>query len=258
MSKKAKKVKITPQNAGEKEKFNFKPWLIGLGVILLILGIVFVVDFFEDYHHVRKLKFDTSTGELVDKKNDITYIEAPGCYEPVLISKYAYAKDGNREYYQIAYLDENGDEQFIETSKMLSTSKEEGLYIYYNPDEYEFPSLEEFKATSFLICDTTYKTVFDNTVSRNETIASAEARRLTVAALEGEKASLTSADDVFVMRLKSPDFPYLVYCFNFYHKDGELYISDMADNRIIKLSENVLQKDTVEQISLYFSGEETE
>ncbi len=258
MNKRAKKVKTTAENKTEKEKFNIKPWLIGLGVILLILGIVFIVDFFEDYHHVRKLKFDTESGELIDKKNDITYIEAPGCFEPVRISKYAYAKDGSREYYQMAYLDSDGNEQLIDTSKMLATSKEQGAYIYYNPDEYEFPSLEEFAAESFLICDTAYKPFIDNTVNRHVTSTNAETRRLTIAALEGEEASVTSADDVFVIRLRSSEYPSMFYCFNLYHKDGEMYISDMSDNKVIRLSSDVFEKSTKEKLTLFFSAEETE
>ncbi len=229
MSKKTKKqtVKAVPQ----KEKFNIIPWLIVLGAILLILGIVFLVDLFEDFHYVRKFIFDYSTGELIDKKNDITYIEAPVCYEPVRISKKPYAKDGDREYYQLGYLDKDGNEQLVDTSKMLATSKEQGSYIYYNAKAQSLPSLEEFAANSVFICDVNYNT-------RDE-LSESEANILVNAIINGEKTHVEGADAIFVLRFRSSEYPWMSYCLDLYYKNKEFYIYDMSQKKAIILPSNV-------------------
>lgn len=228
MGKKTKKqtVKAVPQ----KEKFNIKPWLIGLGAMLVLLGIAFVAYMFEDFHYVRKFTFDYSTGELVDKWKDITYIEAPSCYEPVRISKKPYAKDGDREYYRVGYLDKDGNEQLVDTSKMLATSKEQGSYIYYNPKEQTLPSLEEFSANSVLICDVGYNT-------RDE-LSESETKILVNAILGGEKVHVEGADAIFVLRFRSAEYPSMSYCLDLYRKNGEFYIYDMSQKKAVSLPSN--------------------
>lgn len=229
MSKKAKKKTIV--TTSEKEKFNIKPWLVVFGAILLLLGIVFVAYVFEDFHYVRKFDFDYSTGELTDRKNDITYVEAPICFEPVRISQKPYAKDGDREYYMVGYLDKDGKEQLVDTSKMLATSKDQGSYIYYNPKEVTLPSLEEFGASSVFICDVNYNT-------RDE-LDSNETKILVNAVINGEKTRVEGADGVFVLRFRSTEYPHLSYCLDLYLKNEEFYIYDMSEKKATVLSPSV-------------------
>ncbi len=232
MSKKNKKIKNTQQvnNAKAKEKFNFLPWIIILGAILLVLAVFILSDFIGNYHHVRKFSFDYSTGELIDKKNDITYIEAPKDYEPVRISNKPYATDGDVEYYQIGFLNASGKEELIPTSVALSTSVNEGAYIYYNPKAHVLPEIEYFEAKEVLVCDMNNNTL--------QSLDETETKILLDTVKEENDTDFEEHDFVFTLRLRSEKIPWMSYCVYLYIADDVFYIVDDTANKTVRLPSN--------------------
>ena len=230
MSKKNKKIKITKQETQKKEKFNFVPWLIILGAIILVLAVFMVSDFLSDYHYVRKFSFDYSTGELLDKKNDITYIKAPNTYEPVRISNKPYATDGERDYYQIGFLSESGKEELIPTSVAIATSLDEGAYVYYNPKSLILPELDAFEASKVLICDMNNNTL--------QELDETETKILLDAIEESPDTNSIGRGLIFKLRLRSSKISWMSYCVYLYIAGDDFYIVDDKTDKQIKLPAN--------------------
>lgn len=243
MSKRSKKPAV--ESAGKKEKFNIKPWLIVIGVILLILASVLVVDFFDNFHYVRKLKLDEENDELIDKKHDITYVAAPECYEGVRLSKKPYARAGEKEFYQLGYLDPDGNEQLVPVKKMLATSRADGAVIYYNPDEISMPSMEKFEADSILVCD------YYNTLDE---LTESETRIFLQGYKEGHEVSLGSATEVFTLRFRSTKYPWISYRTELFWENGLFYVKNADDNTVIQLPANTQNLFDKERLSLIASG----
>lgn len=231
--KKVKKISVQQGAAvKEKEKISILPWVIIAGAILLIIGIFVLSDFIGNYHHVRKFSFDYSTGELLDKKNDITYVAAPRGYEPVRISNKPYATDGDREYYQLGFLSESGKEQLISTSTLLATSHNDGLLLYYNPKELKLPDLAYFEADSVLVCD-----MNNNTLQEFD----ADESKIFLDAVNDDNNKCTTPvdpDSMFTLRLRSTKIRWMSYCVYLYVSGEDYYIIDDTENKMVLLPSN--------------------
>ena len=231
MSKNIKTKKNIQSTDSTKEKFNFVPWLIILGTIALILLAFVVSDFIDNYHHVRKFSFDYSTGELYDKKNDITYIEAPRGYEAVRISNLPYATDGDRDYYQVAFMSESGKEELVPTDIALATSADIGAYIYYNPKAHILPTIETFEASEMIVCDMNNHTLDDDF---DET----EVKIFLDAVKDAENTRFEGYDYIFTIRLRSKKIPWMSYCVYLYIVDDVFYVVDDIEGRKVELPAN--------------------
>lgn len=231
MSKNKKTKKNIQPTDSKKEKFNFVPWLIILGAIALILLAFVVSDFIANYHHVRKFSFDYSTGELYDKKNDITYIEAPRGYEAVRISNLPYATDGDREYFQIGFVSESGKEELVPTDIALATSADIGAYIYYNPKAHILPTIETFEASEILVCDMNNHTL--------QALDESETKIFLDAVKSEENTRFEGYDYIFALRLRSKKIPWMSYCVYLYIVDDVFYAVDDIEGRKVELPSNV-------------------
>ena len=138
-----------------REKFNFVPWLIVLGVILAIVLGVFIAYKVEDYRdNYRKVyEFVYKDGEYYDKENDITYVAAPYCFSYVLKSGEEYAKSDSQKLYYVGYKDSEDKPHMESPKKMLGTSFENGAMIYYNPKKIKFPEPKDFSYDVIHLCD---------------------------------------------------------------------------------------------------------
>lgn len=231
MSKNKKTKKNIPQAEDKKEKFNFVPWLIILGAIVLILLAFVISDFIDNYHYVRKLSFDYSTGELYDKKNDITYVEAPRGYEAVRISNLPYATDGDREYFQIGFVSESGKEELVPTNIALATSSDIGAYIYYNPKAHILPSIDSFEASEILVCDMNNNTL--------QSLDESETKIFLDSIKDAENTRFEGYDSIFTMRLRSKKIPWMSYCVYLYIVDDVFYAVDDIEGTKVELPANV-------------------
>ena len=231
MSKNIKTKKNIQATDSTKEKVNFVPWLIILGAIALILLAFVVSDFIDNYHHVRKFSFDYSTGELYDKKNDITYIEAPRGYEAVRISNLPYATDGDREYFQIGFVSESGKEELVPTDIALATSADIGAYIYYNPKAHILPTIETFEASEILVCDMNNHTL--------QSLDESETKIFLDAVKSADNTRFEGHDYIFALRLRSKKIPWMSYCVYLYIVDDVFYAVDDIEGRKVELPANV-------------------
>jgi len=230
------------------EKFNIRPYLIIFGIVLAVLSVVALAYFFEDYHHVRKISYDTQTDTLYDKRYDVTYVRAPECYEAVRLSKHAYAKDRAKKdvkYYQLGYLDADGNEQLIPVHDMLTSSREHGSAIYYNPETVTMPPLSEFEANEIYACN--YYNTLD-TLSESETKVFIESYH------KGSEASITSVEARFTLRVRSEKYPQLSYKLDLLWEDGVFYVQDLVSGKITRLPENAQRIFDKERLSLIAEG----
>lgn len=230
----------------KKEKFNIKPWLIALAIIFTVLAVTAITIFIENYHHVRRISYDAASDTLYDRRHDVTYVRAPECYEPVRLTKNAYAKDKDKNYYQLGYLDKDGNEQLVPVTDMLATSKEYGSVIYYNPDTVTMPDLKGFKANVIFACD------YYNTLDE---LSESETRVFVESYFKSEKATLVSADEFFTLRLRSAEYPHISYRMNLFWENGLFYVEDVVTKETVELPANAQRIFDKERLSILASGD---
>ncbi len=227
------------------KKNSIRPWLIALSIVLFVLLITALAYFLEGYHHVRRISYDADSDTLYDKRHDITYVRAPECYEPVRLSKNAYAKDGELKYYQLGYLDADGNEQLISVTDMLSTSRDSGSVIYYNPDTVKMPELRDFGANVIYACD------YYNTLDQ---LSESETRVFIESYLKSNEASVMSADEFFTLRVRSSEYPHLSYRMNLFWENDTFYVQDVVTTKTYELPANAQRIFDKERLSLIAEG----
>ncbi|MBE6607469.1 MAG: hypothetical protein E7633_02785 [Ruminococcaceae bacterium] len=230
----------------KKEKISFVPWLIILGAILLLVLVFVLSEFIDNYHYVRKFSFDYSTGELYDKKNDITYIEAPSGYEPIRISNKPYATDGERQYYQIGFLTESGKEEIISPSIAIATSPDDGAYIYYDPSALLLPDVKSFEAKEILVCDMNNNTL--------QSFDESETKTFLEAFENAKNVHFVASGSVFTLRLRSSKIPWMSYCMYLYIVGDAMYVEDTTEDVKIKLPSNVCKLFDEDLLKLFGNG----
>lgn len=231
---------------GKNTFLSLRPWLIILACVFLVFGITFIVYFFENYHHVKKFSFDNATGELYDKSTGITYIEAPMYFEPVRVASSAYATDGYREYFQIGYVEEeNGEktEHLIPTTTLLVTAKDQGSFIYYNPNEISIPEFKDFSTDLAYICDLDYNTLDELDSNASEILADAY--------LNGERVALEGCDAIFEVRFRSSKYKWASFCIDLYLIGDKFYFHDMLKKETILLPSVAQKLIDTEKLSLF-------
>lgn len=167
----------------KKEKWNFKPYLIIAAIILIIIAVAAVIYFTSDAAQNKVLKFTYQNGEYYDEKNDITYVVAPFYYQSQLMtsSDYPYAESNLFTLYRVGYRDEDGQVNLIGGNLWLSTSKDVGAQLYYNPDKVDLPELHEYEGDTIYICEPDGSTFFSTTALKG-----AETEALLDAFIEAE------------------------------------------------------------------------
>jgi hypothetical protein len=245
--KKNSKKSTNNTSADKKSRFSdFLPWIIILSVILVVLAIAGAVYFSDNYHHVKSFKFNNATGELYDKHAGITYVEAPMYFEPVRVSKKAYATDGYREYFQIGYTEEKDGKKTVKmlpTSEFLATAVDEGSFIYYNPKKVTIPSFEEFDPDISYVCDLNFNSLIEFDSNHTGILADA--------LVNGERVMLEGCDEIFELRFRSSKYKYMSFCIDLYLIRDKFYYHDMYKKETVLLPSVAQKLIDKEKLSLF-------
>ena len=161
-----------------------------------------------------KLKYDN--GNLIDEKNNITYINAPMCFEPIATEAEPCAEtDSGLQLYGIMGLD---------TSLWLS-EKFEGIgSVYYAEGEIELPTLSEFGADGIMICIEETITTGLGAISDPDDIDSI------IEAFEtGERTTIIPEGEVYKLKFSSSEYEGIYYNLVYIEADGgNNYIYDRS------------------------------
>lgn len=177
MRKSKVKNSIYPSDSDEekrspREKFNWKPYLIILAVIAVIVGGIFIkVTLVDGYLKIAKqVPFERVDGGYYDTENDRTYMAAPTYYQASsIVSDPAYARIGDFSLFGVGSWDEldhlyrvgytvnpgAGSSSFIlmRSEAWLSTDADHGSILFYNSDLFELPQPQDFGFETVYLCD---------------------------------------------------------------------------------------------------------
>lgn len=164
-------------------------------------------------------------GALYDKKNGITYVAAPLCYEPQKTLDEVYAKCGKLklELYEIDGLDP--DEWLSE--------KYEGIGGVWHSDGAELPDIDGFDADRMYICVEQTKTISLATVEDKEVIDA-----LVKVFVDGETSSLVQNGESYKLKFESEKYPGLYYNLLYViGPDGKNYVYDRETKRCVNVGD---------------------
>lgn len=149
----------------KKEKWNFKPYLIIAAALLLLFGTAAIITHCSGESEREVLKFTYKNGQYYDKKNDITYVQAPFYYQSKLMTSndYAYATSDLFDLYRVGYRDEENQVHLVSGELWLSTAMDVGALLYYNADKVDLPELNEFEGDSIYLCEPDGSNLFSTT-----------------------------------------------------------------------------------------------
>ena len=229
-------------NAGKekkkREKFNFVPWLIVLGVIAVFVGGVAAVYYGGKYidDNVKVVKLEYKNGKYYDKKNDLTYSAAPMYYTYAVKSEERYARSNRYDLYYIGHKD--GDTYVLEApDSWLTTDADHGAVIYYNADKVSLPEPSEFKWNVMYFCNP------DGLLYATGELDAPQTGKL-LSAYYGAGESENLYDSLYgtgqikllkELRVTSSAYPSLhLVLYLFTDNDGGYYIGSAYESRLIK------------------------
>lgn len=174
MSKKAKGNPIYPEEKPKKvrEKFNWKPYVIVLAVIAVILGGVAAKVYLFDGYFVLKdqveLEYDRTSGSYLDAEKGITYRPISPCFEPAsIVQEPVYSRIGGISLFRPGSWDEIGhlyalcypvgdraDKKYerADPTVWLAADEAHGSTVYCNSD-YNPPEPQNFEVDTVYLCD---------------------------------------------------------------------------------------------------------
>ncbi len=230
----------TEKTKKRREKFKPLPWLIALGVIaVLSLGIV-LSYYISNYRPVLRFTYNGENGSYYDKKNDITYVSAPGCYSFVLKSGEEYAVSDRLSLYYMGYKD--GEQVHMsDPTAWLTTSIEDGGIIYYNPEKVNLPETKNFIWHEIYLCNT------GGVLFATQKLDASVTNRLLKAYFEApDEENLFDSGVMYDMeflkevRVTSYVYPQLHMIMRLYTDGkGNYYLASIYDRRLIKTEAEV-------------------
>lgn len=171
---------------------------------------------------LHKVKFDSVNNRYTDGRTDISYIDAPGCYEPVAIGKeYAKLSFGGKsslKLYEIGGMD---------PAKWLC---EEGKTVFYAEGE-TLPTLTEMAPERVHLCIEEASTMVLSTITDSADIAA-----LMDVWLNGEEVAYTGMEPTLNLRVKfeSQSYPGLYYSLIYLeYGDGSKVLYDRYASRCV-------------------------
>lgn len=202
------------------------PWLFISAVALLLAVIIMLVAFLNSYNGTVHLASANGGSEVVDKRNDIKYLLAPMCYEPVAyMDTSEYAKLGDTKFYAVRDAD----------PKEYICTIDYGIYDLYYSDKLTLPSFEEFNACYVRICAVESISIQVGYIELKDTL------ELVQYYLSAESVDVPlSADIDTVQQLKfmSDDYKFMYYSVNFYKTDdGKRFIYDRSTGKCVDLGD---------------------
>lgn len=225
--------------AKPREKWNFKPWLIVIGAIALVL--LTVVGIYYGGRAIDNAKAEAKVvqleyrgGSYYDPKSGITYIAAPRCYSYVAISKERYAKSERLDLYYATYKDDDGN-YHVDPEKWLTSDLEHGAIVYC-ADSIELPETKDFKWESMLLCNP------DGKLFATQEFGYADTNALLSAYYGADESEnlydglygMSSLDLLKEIRVVSSEYKY-IHLILYLFTDGEkYYIGSAYDHRLIE------------------------
>lgn len=174
------------------------------------------------------LQLDNDGGNLIDKKNGITYLPAPITFEPQTLATepYAECKSLGIELYEIEGLP--SDEWLSEPF--------DGIGGVYYSDKITLPTLEEFDADLMYICVEQVITVSIGTVDDKTGIDA-----IVDSFVSGEPTAIIQSGNSYKLKFSSDKYPGLYYNLIYIEgDDGENYIYDRSTQTCVDVGD-VLQ-----------------
>ncbi len=188
-----------------------KPILAVLAALLLLAASV------ASCGSPKLVKLTNEGGNLIDKANGITYINAPMCFEPISteITPYAECAELKLQLYGIVGCD---------TSLWLS-EKYEGIgSIYYADGAISLPTLTEFEANEIIICVEQMITTGIGVITDSEDI-----KAIIKAFESGERTTIIPEGEVYKLKFSSDKYEGIYYNLVYIEADGgENYIYDRS------------------------------
>ena len=237
----------------KREKFNFVPWLIVLGVIVVIVGGIAAFYYGGRYidENVKTVKLEYRNGKYYDKKNDVTYSAAPMYYTYAVKSEKRYARSDRYDLYYIGHKD--GDTYVLEApTSWLTTDYEHGAAVYYNPQKVSLPDPAK------LMWDTMYLCNPDGLLYATSELDSKQTGRLLSAYYNADNSenlyeSLYGSGQIKLLkelRVTSGDYPFLhLVLYLFTDNEGSYYIGSAYEARLVKTDSAVFDPILKESLS---------
>lgn len=179
---------------------------------------------------LHKVKFDPENNRYTDSRTDISYLDAPGCYEPVAIGKeYAKLSFGGKSslvLYEVGNMD---------PAKWLC---EEGKTVFYAEGE-TLPTLTEMAPTQVHLCIEEASTMVLSTITDAADIAA-----LVDVWLSGEEVAYTGMEPNINLRVKfeSQTYPGLYYSLIYLeYGDGTKVLYDRYAARCVNAGDVLLE-----------------
>ncbi len=159
--------------------------------------------------------------QYVDKKNDITYLPAPLCYEAVGIKKEGYARIKQNDREDETLYEISG----VEPSKMLSNE----LYEVFYASDVTLPALWDMQSKEIYICATQ-----DITAQLASITDAADIEALIAIYRNGSSFSHTrvpkeSSEEHLYLKFLSQTHPSLYYCLEYLEFDEEFCLEERIE-----------------------------
>ncbi|MCI8387817.1 MAG: hypothetical protein HFE63_05060 [Clostridiales bacterium] len=168
-------------------------------------------------------------GKLYDKKNDITYIGAPICFEPIALETEVYAKCSKPKLELHA----------IEGLSPLEWISEpyEGIGGVWYAEGVELPTLETFDADIMYICVEKSITVALGVVEDKSDIDA-----IISAFTNGEPCSIVNSGSSYKLKFASAKYPGIYYNLLYIEgDDGNQYIYDRTTQTCVNVGDVMLK-----------------
>lgn len=165
----------------------------------------------------KLVKLTNEGGNLVDKENGITYINAPMCFEPISTELEPYAECSELKLQLYGIVD-------CDTSVWLS-EKFEGIgSVYYADGAVTLPTLFEFETDQIIICVEQTITTGLGVITDPEDIDA-----IIDAFKNGERTTIIPEGEVYKLKLASDKYAGIYYNLVYIEADGgENYIYDRS------------------------------
>lgn len=145
----------TKHTKNANDRFDPRPWLIGIAVILAIGMLLFAYYEFiwsknnsSDYEEFSKV----SDGIIENRETGLRYFELSGSYEArYRVTNTCYGKLGKTNLYQLAYKDSKGNAEALSGELYLALSPEDGGKVYIAETQ-SAPTLAGFKTSTVYVC----------------------------------------------------------------------------------------------------------
>lgn len=175
---------------------------------------------------LHKMAYDKDENLYTDARTDVSYTDAPGCYEPVSIGK-EYAKWSYNRKSGVTFFEIGG----MDPTKWLC---EEGKTVFYAEGE-TLPTLTEMAPDTVYLCVEEVSTLVLSTITDAEDIAA-----LVDVYLNGTEVTYTGLEPTLNLRVKfaSPTYPGLYYSLIYLeYSDGSKVLYDRYSARCVDVGD---------------------